>query len=215
MDKLSGIEIPLVESEDLEPHSSADVKKLFSVIDSFTDLQNQINLLSYENEELQSTLSRQIFGIEHLKEETGTHVRNKPDLEEMKMELFEITIGLEKIIVVLGSKEFIGGQNSVGMKALLPVLEKQVTALLLEAENSKSKAQELGTRLLGSQKVVDELSTKVKLLEDSLQGRTVQPEIVQERSIFEAPSAPTGSEISEIEDAVYIFLLISIINLIY
>ncbi|XWS34662.1 hypothetical protein CRYUN_Cryun21dG0056900 [Craigia yunnanensis] len=201
LDKLSGIEIPLVESEDLEPHSSVDVKKLFSVIDSFTDLQNQINLLSYEKEELQSTLSRQIFGIEHLKEEIGTHVRNKPDLEEMKMELSEVTIGLEKIIVVLGGKELIGGQNSVGMKALLPVLEKQVNALLLEAENSKSKAQELGTKLLGSQKVVDELSTKVKLLEDSLQGRTVQPEIVQERSIFEAPSAPTGSEISEIEDA--------------
>ncbi|XWS63777.1 hypothetical protein CRYUN_Cryun06bG0130900 [Craigia yunnanensis] len=200
LDKLSGIEIPLVESEDLEPHSSADVKKLFSVIDSFTDLQNQINLLSCEKEELQSTLSKQTFEIEHLKEEIGTHVRNKPDLEEMKTELFEVTFGLEKIIVVLGGKEFIGGQNYIGMKALLPVLEKQVNALLLEAENSKSKAQELGTKLLGSQKVVDELSTKVKLLEDSIQCRTVQPEIVQERSIFEAPSAPTGSEISEIED---------------
>ncbi|XWS22695.1 hypothetical protein CRYUN_Cryun29cG0058100 [Craigia yunnanensis] len=201
LDKLSGIEIPLVESEDLEPHRSADVKKLFSVIDNFTDLQNQINLLSYEKEELQSTISRQFFEIEHLKEEIGTHVRTKPDLEEMKMELAEVTIGLEKIIVVLEGKEFIGGQYSIGMKALLPVLEKQVNALLLEAKNSKSKAQELGTKLLGSQEVVDELSTKVKLLEDSLQGRTVQPEIVQERSIFEAPSAPNGSEISEIEDA--------------
>ncbi|XVE92257.1 hypothetical protein REPUB_Repub01dG0081100 [Reevesia pubescens] len=200
LDKLSGIEIPLVESEDLEPHSPADVKKLISVIDSFTDLQNQINLLSYEKEELQSMLSRQIFEIEHLKEEIGTHVRNKSDLEEKKSELSEVTSGLERIIVVLGGKEFIGGQNSVGMKALLPVLEKQVNALLLEAENSKSKALELGTKLLGSQKVVDELSTKVKLLEDSTHGRTVQPEIVQERSIFEASSAPTGSEISEIED---------------
>ncbi|XVE85221.1 hypothetical protein DITRI_Ditri17bG0074300 [Diplodiscus trichospermus] len=201
LDKLSGIEIPIVESEDLEPHSSADVKKLFSVIDSFIDLQSQINLLSYEKEELQSTLSRQIFEIEHLKEEIGTNVRNKTDFEEMKMELSDVTIGLEKIIVVLGGKEFIGGPNSVGVKALLPVLEKQVNVMLLEAENSKSEAQELGTKLLGSQKVIAELSTKVKLLEDSLQARTAQPEIVQERSIFEAPSAPTGSEISEIEDA--------------
>ncbi|XVF02637.1 hypothetical protein REPUB_Repub04eG0191900 [Reevesia pubescens] len=200
-DKLSGIEIPVVESEDLVPHSSVDVKKLFFVIDSFTDLQNQINLLSYEKEELQSTLSRRVFEIEHLKEEIGTHVRNKSDLEEMKTELSEVTFGLEKIIVVLNGKDFIGGQNSVGMKALLPVLEEHVNALLLEAENSKSKAQELGNKLLGSQKVVDELSTKVKLLEDSIQGRTVQPEIVQESSIVEAPSAPTGSEISEIEDA--------------
>ncbi|XVF85128.1 hypothetical protein PTKIN_Ptkin17bG0093400 [Pterospermum kingtungense] len=199
-DKLSGIEIPLVESKDLEPHSSADVKKLFSIIDSFSDLQSQINLLTYEKEGLQSTLSRQIFEIEHLKDEIGTHVRNKPDLEEMKMELSKATIGLEKIIGLLGGEELIEGQNSVGMTSLLPVLEKQVNTLLFEAESSKSKGQELGTKLLGSQKVVDELSTKVKLLEDSLQDRTVQPEIVQERSIFEAPSVPAGSEISEIED---------------
>ncbi|XP_040947222.1 cingulin [Gossypium hirsutum] len=37
MEKLCGTEIPLVESEDLESHISADVKKLFSVIGSFTD----------------------------------------------------------------------------------------------------------------------------------------------------------------------------------
>ncbi|KAH1098171.1 hypothetical protein J1N35_015092 [Gossypium stocksii] len=201
LDKLSVIEIPLVESEDLEPHSSTDVKKLFSIINSFAELQNQINLLSYEKEELQSMLSQQSFEIEHLKEEIERHVRNKPELEVMKMELSEATFGLEKIIVGLGGKELIGSPNSVGMRALLPVLEKQVNALLLEAESSKSRAQELCTKLLGSQNAVDELSTKVKLLEDSLQGRTIQPEVVQDRSIFEAPSASTGSEISEIEDA--------------
>ncbi|GMI75079.1 TGN-localized SYP41 interacting protein [Hibiscus trionum] len=201
LDKLSAIEIPLVESEDLETHSSTDVKKLFSVVDCFTELQNQINLLSYEKTELQSTLSRQSSEIEHLKEEIETRARNEPELEVMKMELSEATFGLEKIIVGLGGKEFIGGQTSVGMRALLPVLEKQVNALLLEAESSKSRAQELGSKLLGSQNVVDELSTKVKLLEDSLRGRNVQPEIVQERGIFEAPSASTGSEISEIEDS--------------
>ncbi|XWS69138.1 hypothetical protein CRYUN_Cryun04dG0153900 [Craigia yunnanensis] len=70
--KLSGIEIPLVESEDLEPQSSVDVKKLFSVIDSFIDLQDQINLLSYEKEELHSTLSRRIFEIEHLRRNWST-----------------------------------------------------------------------------------------------------------------------------------------------
>ncbi|KAK8310386.1 hypothetical protein V6Z12_D02G183800, partial [Gossypium hirsutum] len=201
LDKLSVIEIPLVESEDLEPHSSTEVKKLFSIINSFAELQNQINLLSYEKDELQSMLSQQSFEIEHLKEEIERHVRNKPELEVMKMELPEATFGLEKIIVGLGGKELIGSPNSVGMRALLPVLEKQVNALLLEAESSKSRAQELGTKLLGSQNAVDELSTKVKLLEDSLQGRTIQAEVVQDRSIFEVPSASTGSEISEIEDA--------------
>ncbi|XP_039015413.1 GRIP and coiled-coil domain-containing protein 2-like isoform X2 [Hibiscus syriacus] len=200
--KLVGIEIPLVESDSLEPRCSADVKKLFSVIGSFTDLQNQLYLLSSEKEELQCTFSRQNFEIEHLKEEIETHVTNKTDLEQMKTELFEVTFGLEKIIVILGGKEFIEGQNPVGTKTLLLVLEKQVNSLLLEAENSKSKAEELGTKLALSQQVMNELSTKVKLLEDYIQGKTILPENVQERGIFEAPSASTGSEISEIEDPV-------------
>lgn len=75
-------------------------------------------------------------------------------------------------------------------------------ALLWEVNNSKSQVQELDTRLLGSQKVIEELSAKLKLLEDSFRSKTVQPEIVQERSIFEAPPLPSGSEISEIEDVV-------------
>lgn len=75
-------------------------------------------------------------------------------------------------------------------------------AVILESENSKSKAQELGAKLFGSQKVMDELSTKVKLLEDSNQSRSASasPEGSQERSIFEAPSLPNRSEITEIED---------------
>ncbi|KAJ7957643.1 golgin subfamily B member 1-like isoform X1 [Quillaja saponaria] len=78
--------------------------------------------------------------------------------------------------------------------------EKHAMAMFLEYENSKSKVLELGNKLLGSQKVVDELTTHVELLEGSLQERNSHPEIVQERSIFEAPTLPTGSEISEVED---------------
>ncbi|GKV14663.1 hypothetical protein SLEP1_g25503 [Rubroshorea leprosula] len=208
LEKISEIQIPFsdAEVEDPEPHGSVNVKKLFYIVDSVTGLYHQIDLLSCEKEDLQSTLSRQILEIEHLKREIGMNIEDKEEFEKMKGELFELTFGLEKINHVLGGKEFSGDQKSAGVRGLLPIVEKQVIALLLEAESSKSKADELGTKLLGSQKVVDELSTRIKLLEDSLQGRTVQPEIVQqeivqERSIFEAPSAPSGSEISEIEDA--------------
>ncbi|PQQ11596.1 CAAX amino terminal protease [Prunus yedoensis var. nudiflora] len=99
-----------------------------------------------------------------------------------------------------GGNDLVGDQKSSGVMGLLSVLEKQVMDLQLESENSKSKAQELGTKLVESQKFVEELSTKVNVLQDSHQGRPAQQEIVQERSIFEAPSLPTGSEISEIED---------------
>ena len=206
LDKVGGIEIPMAESEvgDLVPHNSAHVKKLFYIIDSVTELQQQVRLLSHDKEELQSTITTQILEIEHLKEEVEKLVRDRQNSEKVKDELSELTFGLEKIIGILGGELF--DQKSAGVKGLLSVLEKQVVTMPLELENSKSKAQELGTKLLASQKVVDELSIKVKVLEDSLQDRSAQTEIVQERSIFEAPSLPTGSEISEIEDAVIIEL---------
>lgn len=207
VDKISGIEIPYAESAgDEEAESSAIVKKLFSIINSATKLPHQIDLLEHGKQELQSILSTQTAEIEHLKGEVETHLRNKPDLEKMKIEFAEFTFGLEKIVNMLESNEFVVNQKSSGSKGLLAVLEKQIMTLRSDAENSKSKVQELGNELLESQKVVDDLATKVDLLEESLHGRRDQPEIVQERSIFEASSLPTGSEISEVEDVVRILV---------
>ncbi|KAH0991798.1 hypothetical protein GBA52_003281 [Prunus armeniaca] len=201
-DKIRGIEIPMPESEvgNLELHDSAHVKKLFYVIDNIINLQNQINLLSHEKEELQSTLGTRMLEIGQLKEEVEHYDRDRKDTEKMKSELSVLIYSLEKIIDISGGNDLVGDQKSSGVMGLLSVLEKQVMALQMESENSKSKAQELGTKLVESQKFVEELSTKVNVLQDSHQGRPAQQEIVQERSIFEAPSLPTGSEISEIED---------------
>jgi hypothetical protein len=119
----------------------------------------------------------------------------------MKNEMSELFFGLEKLIDIFGDHGFVGEQKSSGEQGLLAALEKQIMALLLEVDNSISHAEELDIKLLGSQKIIDELSSKIKVLEDSLQSRAAKPEIVQERSIFEAPP-PAVSEISEIEDAV-------------
>lgn len=213
-DKISRVEISFAESEvgDIEPHCSVDVKKLFYIVDSVSELHHRINVLAHDKEDLQSTLSARILEIVHLKQEIEAHIRDKRDSEKMKSEMSELTFGLEKIVDTLGGNAVVGDQKSAGVQTLLPALEKQIMALLLEAENSKSEAQELSTKLIGSQKVIDELSTKVKLFEDSLQSKTAQPEIVQERSIFEAPPLPTGSEISEIEDVVNILMLFFMID---
>ncbi|BBG93971.1 hypothetical protein Prudu_002139 [Prunus dulcis] len=201
-DKIRGIEIPMPESEvgNLELHDSAHVKKLFYVLDNIINLQNQINFLAHEKEELQSTLGTRMLEIGQLKEEVEHYDRDRKDTEKMKSELSVLIYSLEKIIDMSGGNDLVGDQKSSGVMGLLSVLEKQVMALQLESENSKSKAQELGTKLVESQKFVEELSTKVNVLQDSHQGRPAQQEIVQERGIFEAPSLPTGSEISEIED---------------
>ncbi|KAB5537472.1 hypothetical protein DKX38_015005 [Salix brachista] len=201
-EKISRIEIPFSDSEvgGLEPHSSVDVKKLFYIVDSISELYNQLNTSSCEKEELQSILSTRNLEIEHLKEETETHFRNRQDYEKIKNEMSELFFGLEKLFDIFGDHGFAGEQKSSSRQRLLPALEKQIMALLLEVDNSNFHAADLDTKLRGSQIVIDELSSKIKVLEDSLQSRTAQPEIVQERSIFEAPP-PTGSEISEIEDA--------------
>ncbi|CAK9172375.1 unnamed protein product [Ilex paraguariensis] len=201
-DKISGIEVPFpeFELEILEPNDPAHVNKLFYIIDSVTGLQHRMTLLSRDKENLQSSIEKQVVEIEHLKDEVEERSRDKEDSDKMKNELFELVLGLENIIKKLGGGEFVGDQKPAGVIGLLPVLEKLVMAILQESENVKSKAQELGSKLLGSQKVVDELLSKVKLLEDSNQGRIASPEAVQEGGILEVPSLSTRSEISEIED---------------
>ncbi|KAK2999512.1 hypothetical protein RJ639_008555, partial [Escallonia herrerae] len=203
LDKIRGVEIPSEEFEmgNLDPHDSVHVNKLSYIIGSFKGLQHQMMLLSRDKELLQSALAKQALDIEHLEEELEEHVRDKQDLDTMKNELFELASGLENIIQKLGGNQLVGGQKSAGAMELLLGLEKLIMAVILESENSKSKVQELGAKLQGTQKVVDELSSKVKLLEEYSQDRPAAPETIQERGVFEAPSLPNRTEISEIEDA--------------
>ncbi|XP_065875469.1 trans-Golgi network-localized SYP41-interacting protein 1 isoform X2 [Euphorbia lathyris] len=199
--KIREIESSYGESvENMESHSSSHVQKLFYIIDNIPNLHFQIDVLSNDKEKLQSTLSLQALEIENLEQEMEKQMRNNEESEKIKSEMSELTLGLEKLREIIGDVEVVEDQKSAGVQRLLPIVEKRISALLLEAQNSSSRAQELGTRLLESQKIVEELSAKVKLLDGTSCNKTVETEIVQERSIFEAPSLPTGSEISEIED---------------
>ncbi|AES72106.1 TGN-related, localized SYP41-interacting protein, putative [Medicago truncatula] len=200
-DKIDRIEIPIVESEDsMESHTSDPVKKLFYIIDSVTRLHHQINSLSHDKKEMQSILETKALENKDLKEEVKQLNSHCEDSKMIKNELSELTSVLEKILDILGANNWVVDRQSKGFRELLPPLEKHIIAILSESENSKSKAHELGIKLIGSQKVIDDLTTKVKLLEDTIQDRISQPEIVQERSIYEAPSLPAGSEITEVEE---------------
>lgn len=204
-DKMDRIKIPLVEFEedDTEPHTSDPVKKLFYIIDNVSRLHHHVNSLSNDKKEMQSILETKLLEIKDLKEEVEQLNRNREDSKMVKNELSELTFVLEKIIDILGTNNWAVDRKSKGVKELIPSLEKHIIAILSESENSKSKVQELGIKLVGSQKVIDELTTKVKLLEDSLQDKISQPDNVQERSIFEAPLLPAGSEITEVEEVLY------------
>ncbi|XP_055810432.1 trans-Golgi network-localized SYP41-interacting protein 1 [Solanum dulcamara] len=202
-DKLNEIETLMgPDVGDAEAYESPDVRRLFYVVDSFPRLQLQMSSLSREKKELQSSLEKQMLQIENLKEEVEEYIRDEEDYTKMKDELLEFTIGLENIIQKLGSNNLVNLQKETPVTGFLPVLDKLIVAKVLESENLKAKTEELLAELHGTQKVVEDLSSKVKSLENSNQLNVTPLEINQERGIFEAASLPTQSEISEVQDVV-------------
>lgn len=196
--EVNKLEIHPKESEldSLESNFSGPLDKLFYIIDNFAELQLGMTSLIRDNEELQLNIAAQVCEIENLKKEAEISVSSHHNLEKKNYDLAEVTLGVEKIIQKLGGNDIVEDKKSAN--ELLLVLEKLVLAITLECESHKSKSLELGSKLLGNQKVVDELSAKVKFLEDSLHERPAMTDKVQERSI---PSSLEGaSEISEIED---------------
>ncbi|XP_009769668.1 trans-Golgi network-localized SYP41-interacting protein 1 [Nicotiana sylvestris] len=202
-DKINGMETLMgPDVRDAEAYDSPDVRKLFYVVDTFPRLQLQMSSLSCENKELQSSLEKQALQIEHLQEEVEEHIRDEEDYGKMKNELLELTIGLENMIQKLGSNNLVGLQKETPVTRLLPVLDKLIVAKVLESENLKAKTEELLADLHGTQKVVEDLSSKVKSLESSNQLKVKPLEINQERGIFETATLPAQSEISEVQDVV-------------
>ncbi|XP_068665100.1 trans-Golgi network-localized SYP41-interacting protein 1-like [Aristolochia californica] len=200
--KVNKMELQMGQSEVRSLESVVD--KLFYIIDNFAVLQNGVNSLASGKEKLQSSLTAQYVEIEHLKREIESFTFIKEDLEMKNNELAELDQSLERIIGTFGSGDNFEDKKISGVKGKLPVLEELALGLILEAEGSKAKAQEMGTKLQGSQKLVDELSTKIKLLEEALHDRQVAAETIQERSLYETPSAVLGSEISEVEDETHV-----------
>ncbi|KAI3728370.1 hypothetical protein L6452_17004 [Arctium lappa] len=201
LNKVNGITIPFpnVGAGDIEPHDLEPTRKLFYIVDSVNELLDQITLLSHAKEELQATLSRQALDVEHLKEEFDEAIKDK-DSDKMKKELFELSIGLEHIISKFGGDEHSGGEKFGDVAALLPILERLVQSMVLDGENSKVKAQDLGVKLLETQKVAEELASKVKLLEDLNQSRIDSPDKIHESGITEASEASSLSSRSEISE---------------
>ncbi|CAA3026320.1 Hypothetical predicted protein [Olea europaea subsp. europaea] len=200
-DKINEIEVSdaAFAAGGVEPHDSFDVRKLFYIIDNFDKSQQMVSSLFLEKEELQSTLDKQVFEIEHLNNKVKEHIINEKDSERMKNELLELESGLQNIFMKLGDNELIDDHKVTGAIWLVPLLDNLVMALVLKSENLKSKIDELDAKFHGSQMLVSDLSNKVKLLQDSNRARISPSEDGQDRGTSEA-SLPTMSEISEIQD---------------
>lgn len=181
---------------------SADAKKLFYVIGSFSESLNKVSLLSHENEELQSTIDQQILEIEQLRRLVEDYMDKEKDSEKLS----QLESDLQIIVEKLG-----GGDLMYDSKVdeVVSLLDKLVTARLVESESLKLKNGELGDKLLGAQKAVGDLSSKVNLLEESNQSRAIVPEIDQEREIS-LSSLSIQPEISEMQELVNLILFLFI-----
>ncbi|KAK1315483.1 hypothetical protein QJS10_CPA06g01308 [Acorus calamus] len=204
IDKVNKFEIPMKksEAESRESQISSPLDKLLYIIANFSGLQQQIDSLSHHNEELETDISVQAREIENLKNIAESFDRSNQDIENKI--LAELTSGLERIVQMFGERDVLKDKKHAGAMGLVSTLERLVHALVVESDSSKSKTQEFGVKLQASQKVVDELSDKVKLLEDSIESfhaKAPIPDPLKERSIFEASSSSAmGSDISEIEE---------------
>ncbi|CAD6250441.1 unnamed protein product [Miscanthus lutarioriparius] len=182
---------------------SSPLDKLFVVIDEFSALQREVETLRYENEDLQLNIESYTREIEQLREVSRNSDLINRELESKGSELLEVTVSMERMIQrlgYLGGKDVLEDNKPATTQALLSKLEKLIIASSTEAGNAKSMTQELGAKLQSREKAVDELSTKVKMLEDLYHARLAQPEASKDRS-FEASSSTIGSDMSEIEDA--------------
>ncbi|KAI4980326.1 hypothetical protein ZWY2020_020811 [Hordeum vulgare] len=192
-----------------EPHLQSEVAmfsspmgKLFFVIDEFDAFQREAENLRYENEDLQLTLESHAREIEQLKEVCRNTDSNRRELESKSSELLEVTVSMERMIQRFGylaGKDALEDNKPASTQTLLPKLEKLIIASTMESGNAKSVKQELGSKLQAREKTVDELSAKVKMLEDLYHSQLVQPEVSKDRA-FDASSSAIGSDISEIED---------------
>ncbi|KAK8462546.1 hypothetical protein SEVIR_1G224800v4 [Setaria viridis] len=177
--------------------------KLSAVIDGFSALQHEVETLRYENEDLQLNVESCTREIEQLREEVSRNSDlNNRELESKSSELLEVTVSMERMIQqlgYLGVKDVVEDNKPTTTQALLSKLEKLIVASSTEAGNAKSIIQEQGAKLQSREKAVDELSTKVKMLEDLYHARLAQPDSSKDRS-FEASSSAIVSDMSEIED---------------
>ncbi|TVU29400.1 hypothetical protein EJB05_20964 [Eragrostis curvula] len=204
VEKVTNLDMPTGESH-LQSETatfSSPIDKLFMFIDQFIALRHEVETLKYENEGLQLNVESYAREIEQLREVSRNSDLNNRELESKNSELLEVTVSMERMIRRLGhlgGKDVLEDNNPTTTQGLLSKLEKLIIASSTEAGNAKSTIQEMGAKLQSREKAVDELSTKVKMLEDLYHAHLAQPEASKERA-FEASSSAIGSDMSEIQD---------------
>ncbi|PKA57744.1 hypothetical protein AXF42_Ash015120 [Apostasia shenzhenica] len=199
--KLDKMAIPSqeFESQNQKLSFSSPLDKLFHVVDKYSELQERIDSLTLEKEDMQLILASSTREIEQMKSSAHSISIDHREFELTKRELTEVMTILEKIKQNLPGSYHFQDLRTVSATDFLPILERHMLALSADLESSNSKVQELGTIVQAKDKIMDELSGKIMLLENS-HARPPQPDVTKERMVFESSTTTMGPEITEIED---------------
>ncbi|XP_078435064.1 TGN-related, localized SYP41 interacting protein isoform X2 [Wolffia australiana] len=174
--------------------TSGPVEKLLYILDSVSKFQFLVNSMIHEKDEMQSRLQRYISEVQQFREASEIYAVTNQNLEAKKADLANLYEALEKIVMKFGGSEFLESKRPVDTRGLLHILERLVVSSVQDTETLKSKVQELGAKLLETQASNENLSSRIKLLEDS------ESDIGKERTSSEGSSVVIGPEIVEIED---------------
>ncbi|KAG0487601.1 hypothetical protein HPP92_009696 [Vanilla planifolia] len=126
----------IFESWSQESQFSSPLDKLFFVVDEFPKLQQGINSLTHEKEELQLIIATHAHELEDVKNSVNSIGVNYHDLELKRQELSEVTSILEKFIQKLTGNYSFDDLKTGSVKGLLQILERQITSLSIDYENS-------------------------------------------------------------------------------
>ncbi|KAH9331344.1 hypothetical protein KI387_003452, partial [Taxus chinensis] len=189
--------------DSLESSWGKSLSELSDMRCRFEELRQLSEGLIAEVENLHLQLESRDEEITQLKEEATKSTYDIPALLEniktKNRELGDLQNGLENIITKLGLDHILLEQKGESrMQAVLGTLEKEISGIMSESENSKAAVQDKDALLHNTQNSIEELTSKVEMLEASLREKETQFEIF--RLEKHPPLGASAAEVSEIEE---------------
>lgn len=189
--------------ESLESSHQKAVAEVADTVRRYEELRQLSEGLIAEVESLNLQLESREDEISCLREEAKKSMSDVPVLlentDKKNREILDLQMGLESIITKLGGNDMLLEVNEGDRThAILGTLEKRIAFLMSESNSFRVDAQSKDVLLQNTQNLVEELSSKLELLETSLHDKQTRFENFQTEEHLK--SGEIAAEVSEIEE---------------
>jgi chromosome segregation ATPase len=193
--------------ENLESSRGKAVAKLSATSNKLKDLHQLSEGLLAEVENLQLKLESRDAEISRLRQEvtrcTNDVLASQENVKRKGTELQELQAWLETMVSKLGVHERLLEDREAGRThALLGALENRIAAIISESESFQVDSKSKDVLLQDTGNKMQELSSKVDLLEASLRDKQAQVESLHRERSSGLGAISAGPEVSEIEEIV-------------